>query len=199
MRRLLIISLFLLASPGDCLAQLFSRKDIAIHQGVMTFHNTSLNNSNNANGKISWVTEFDKHFYLSRFYSFNAGVGVGNFKNLDNRFAPFESSNFFRMNTGIVFHLPQSHTAHNLSPNAFNPFFKVAYNFDISDRHYEALGGNRLSSSLRLGIGFVIRINHYVGFMLESSHNQKVALDYRSFFQHTAGIVINLEAPYKPY
>jgi len=180
-------------------AQLFSKKDMAMHQGFMTFHNASLNNKSNTNKKTSWVTEVDKNLYLSRFSSVNSGIGLGNYKSLDSSFAPFESSNFMRLKVGLVLHLPQRYSVHNLSPRNFNPLVKIAYNFDFFDRHYESMGGNRVSSSLRLGLGFVAKINHYTGFIYEFSHNQRVAPDYRSYYQHTFGIIINLVEPYKPY
>lgn len=180
-------------------AQLFSKKDLAVHQGIMTFHNPSLNNKNNSNKRISWVTELDKHLYLTRFASFNAGVGMGNYRNLDDRFEAFESSDFFRVKAGLVLHLPQSYSLRDWSPNGFNPFIKAAYNFDIFSDHYQRVAGNKLSSSLRLGIGCVVRISHYAGIMYEFSHNQRVANDYRTFFQHNFGILINLQAPYTPY
>jgi hypothetical protein len=181
------------------MAQLFSKKDIAIHQGIMTFHNPVLNNKNNANTKASWVTELDKNLGLSRFSSLNAGLGLGNYKNLDNRFSPYESSNFFRLKLGLLLHLPQSYSPHDLSPNFFNPFIKVAYNFDFADQHFRNLGGNKISSSLRLGVGCVVRLNHYVGLMYEFSHNQRIAMDYRTFFQHTFGMIINMEEPARRY
>jgi hypothetical protein len=180
-------------------AQLFGRRDIGVHQGIMSFHNPSLNNKNNNNNKTSWVTEVDKNLYLSRFASFNAGLGIGNYKNLDDKFAKYESYSFYRIKAGLVLHLPQSYSPRDLTPNAFNPFLKAAYNFDISDQHFENRGGNRLIGSFRLGCGFVIRASHHLGIMYEFSHNQRLASDYRTFFQHNFGILINLEEPYKPY
>jgi hypothetical protein len=180
-------------------AQLYSKKDIAIHQGFMTFHNKSLNNKNNNNNKISWVTELDKNLFLTRFSSLNAGLGCGNYRNLDTATAPFTSSNFFRFKAGLVLHLPQSYTPHDLSPNAFNPFVKAAYNFDIMSNSYEKESGNRLSSSLRLGAGFIVSLSHHIGVMYEFSHNQRVARDYRTYYQHTFGVIINLVEPHKEF
>jgi hypothetical protein len=180
-------------------AQLYSKRDIAIHQGLMTFHNPVLNNKNNANRKSSWVSELDKNFFLSRFTSLNAGIGMGNYRNLDTSFAAFESSNFFRIKTGLILHLPQFYAHGHLSPRLFNPFIKAAYNFDIAGKKFEDLGGNRLNSSLRLGAGFVVSMTHHIGLIYEFSHNQRVSPDYRTFFQHTFGIIINMEEPYKEF
>jgi hypothetical protein len=180
-------------------AQLYSKKDIAIHQGFMTFHNASLNNKSNNNNKISWVSELDKNLYLTRFSSLNAGLGFGNYRNLDTMVAPFASSNFFRLKAGLVLHLPQFYTPHDLSPNAFNPFIKAAYNFDIFSDSYEKETKQKLSSSLRLGAGFVVSLSHHIGVMYEFSHNQRVARDYRTYYQHTFGIIINLVEPHKEF
>jgi hypothetical protein len=193
-----IFLLAILSIPG-AEAQLFSRKDLGIHQGIINFHSPILNNKNNNNKLSSWVTEVDKNFFLTRFASFNAGLGLGNYKNMDTRFLPFRNSNFFRMNTGLILHLPQFYSALDLSPNLINPYFKAAYNFDLLEKQPDIENFNRLSSSLRLGLGCIVKLNHYLGISYEASHNQRVAPDYRSFFQHTFGVIINLEAPAKPF
>ena len=180
-------------------AQLFSRHNLAVSQGMMTFHNPSLNNQSNTNKKVSWVTELDKHLYITRFASLNTGIGLGNYKSLDTLFKPYQSSNFFRIKAGLVLHPSQHFSYRNLSPKRFNPFIKVAYNVDVLDKNYESTQGHRIAGNLRLGVGFVIKLNHYAGLTYEFSHNQRVSPDYRSFFQHNFGLILNLDPPMKPY
>jgi hypothetical protein len=180
-------------------AQLFGRKDIGIRQGIINFHPDILNNSNNNNSKTSWVTEFDRHFVLTRMSSLNYGLGLGNYRNQDNRFETYENSNFFRVKFGLVLHLPQPYSSTNWSPKRFNPYLIAAYNMDILDYKYGVSNGSRLSSSIKFGGGLVYRLSHELGISYEFSHNSRVTEDYRTSFQHLFGIIINLDKAYTAY
>lgn len=178
---------------------MFGRKDLSLNRGIMRFDPPSLNNSVNSNGRRSRLFELDKNFYLKRRISFNTGIGLGNLENLDDRFQAFQSSQFFRLKLGFVLHQAQHYTPRNWSPKRFNPFIKVAYNLDLFDHNYSTINGSALGSSLRLGLGCVIKINHYIGFSYEFSHNQRVTKDYRTFYQNTLGLVINMDQIWLPY
>lgn len=174
-------------------AQLFGKQDLSIQTGVINFHAKSLNNSINSNHRLSRVTEIDKHIHLGRFISLNTGIGGGNIQNLDNRFTPHQSSAFFRLKMGLVLHLPQTYSSHNWSPKKFNPYFKVAYNIDRLDKTFKATEGKYTVSSVRFGIGMAFKINHYIGLLLESSHNQCFSSDFRTYFQNNIGIIVNMD------
>jgi hypothetical protein len=178
-------------------AQFFGRNNIGIHQGVILFNPSALNNSNNANNKNSWVNEFDKNFTLGTKTTFNSGIGFGNYQNPDNRFESYQSTNFLRIKIAMMIHLPQTINHYKTKPNLLNPYFKVGYNFDILNNYFLAVGNNRVNTNLRLGFGNAIRINHFVGLNYEFSYNQRVNPDYRTFFQHTFGLVFNLEEPFQ--
>lgn len=194
-----ILLLLLLIISTQTFAQLFGKKDISIQQGIMSFHPEILNNGNNSNTRLSWISEIDRNFMITRMSSFNYGIGLGDLRNPDTLFKPYEHSKFLRVKFGLVLHLPQFHTARNWSPKRINPYIKVGYNMDISDYNYGEKYSTRLNSSLKLGVGMVYRISHSLGLQFESSHNQRVSSDYRSFFQHNFGLIINLDLPYQEY
>ncbi len=196
--RLLFFISFVILNIGQVNAQLFGRNDLGLNVGIMTFHQASLNNSVNTNTRISRVTELDKRFVLGRKTSFETGLGYGTLENLDNRFSSNEHSKFLRIKLGLLLHLPQQYTPTNWSPRKFNPYFKVAYNFDFFDHTYTSVNGNSLGSSLKYGVGAVYRVSHYLGVFYEFSHNQRVTKDYRTFFQHNLGIIINMDQIYLP-
>jgi len=160
-------------------AQFFGRNNIGIHQGVILFNPSALNNPNNAKT------------------TFNTGIGFGNYQNPDNRFESYQSTNFLRLKIAMMIHLPQTITHYKTKPNLLNPYFKVGYNFDILNNYFLAVGNNRVNTNLRIGFGNAIRINHFVGLNYEFSYNQRVNPDYRTFFQHTFGLVFNLEEPFQ--
>jgi len=193
-----IFILFSIILINPLSAQLFGRKDIGLNTGIMTFHQASLNNSVNTNTRVSRVTELDKRFVLGRKTSFETGLGYGTLENLDNRFSSNQHSQFFRLKLGVLLHFPQLHTPTNWSPRKLNPYIKVAYNLDFFDRTYTSVNGSSLGSSLKWGAGAVYRLSHYVGVFYEFSHNQRVTKDYRTFYQHNLGILINMDQIYLP-
>ncbi len=195
----LLIFISVLFIQQEVKAQLFGKKDFSIQQGIMSFHPAVLNNESNLNNQLSWVSEIDRHFNLNRISSINYGLGLGDFRNPDTMFRPYEHGKFMRLKIGLVIHLPQYHTARNWSPKRINPYFKAAYNLDIADYNYGQKNGSRLIPSLRLGAGMIYRLNHYLGIVYEFSHNQRVNPDYRSFFQQNLGIILNFDLPYQPY
>jgi len=174
-------------------AQFFGYRSIGMQHGIILYSEPILKNTSNANNKISYVNELDKNFKMGKWVSFNGGIGFGNYQNPSNKFEKYQSSNFFRLKPALMFHLPQNISIYKVNPNLINPFFKIGYNFDIMDNTFRAIGYKRLNTSLKLGIGTVIRVNHYVGIYFESSLNQKVNIDYRTFFQHSLGVCINLD------
>ncbi|MCC6817323.1 MAG: hypothetical protein IT245_00305 [Bacteroidia bacterium] len=190
-RFILITLLILQLTPAH--GQLFGKNDIGLKFGIMTFHQKSLNNSANTNTRVSKLTEIDKRQILGRKTSFEYGIGYGSLQNLDNRFTTNQFSNFFRVKLGLIAHYPQQYTPTNWSPRPFNPYLKVAYNLDFFDKTYSEVNGKSLGSSLRLGIGFVVRLTHQFGLQYEFSHNQRVTKDYRTFYQHSIGLMINLD------
>lgn len=192
MRTLLLCSL-LVVSNQVLKAQLFGKQDISVQSGVINFHAKSLNNSVNSNYRLSRVTEVDKHIHLGRFASFCAGLGGGNLQNMDNRFTPHQSSQFFRVKLGLVLHLPQAYSSSNWSPKKLNPYFKVSYNIDRFDATYKEIEGRYTVSSVRMGLGAIIKVNHYVGVLLESSHNQCLSSDFRTYFQNNIGVIVNMD------
>lgn len=195
----LTLTIILLSVSSLAQAQLFGKKDLALQQGIMQFHPKSLNNQSNSNTKISWVTELDKHQNLSRVSNFNWGIGVGDLRNLDSSFKRFQNSSFFRFKAGFVFSLPQHYTPRNWSPKKFNPYFKVSYNIDLHDKAYKDVNASRISSSVRLGFGAVYKLNHNFGLIYEFSHNQRLSHDFRTYYQHNFGLIINFDLPYLPY
>ena len=180
-------------------AQIFGKKDLVLQQGIMQYHPHSLNNQSNSNHRISWVSELDKNLHLSRISSFNVGLGMGDLRNLDSNFSIFQSSGFFRFKAGMVFSLPQHYSPRNWSPNRFNPYIKIAYNLDVHDKTYAAVNNSRLASSVRFGIGGVYKINHHFGLLYEFSHNQRLSADFRTYYQHNFGLIVNFDIPYLPY
>lgn len=195
----LFITFILLVTSSIAQAQLFGKNDLALQQGIMQYHPKSLNNQSNSNSKISWVTELDKHQNISRISNFNWGIGVGDLRNLDSNFRTFANSSFFRFKAGLVFSLPQQYTPRNWSPRKFNPYFKVAYNIDLHDKPFKEINQTRVSSSVRLGFGAVYKLMHNFGLIYEFSHNQRLGADFRTFYQHNFGIIINFDLPYLPY
>jgi len=195
----LSITIILLSVSSLAQAQLFGKKDLALQQGILQFHPKSLNNQSNSNSKISWVTELDKHQNLSRISNFNWGIGVGDLRNLDSNFRSFQNSSFLRFKAGLVFSLPQHYTPRNWSPKKFNPYFKVSYNLDFHNKAYKDVNMSRISSSLRLGFGAVYKISHNFGLIYEISHNQILNADFRTYYQHNFGLIINFDTPYLPY
>lgn len=198
MRPLLLIIALLAINP-DLKAQIFGKKDFSIQQSWSSFHPAILNNQSNSNQKLSRAIEIDRNFNFARFSSLNYGVGLGDLRNPDTLFLPYEHSRFMRIQFGLVLHLPQRHTARNWSPNRINPYLKAGYMLDIADYRYGEVTGSRLSSAFKLGAGMVVRLSHTVGILYEFSHNQRVTADYRSFFQHKFGLIINMDTPYKLY
>lgn len=197
MRKHLAIALALLAGT-QLKAQLFGKNDIGLNVGLLTFHQRSLNNSVNTNTRVSKVTEVDKRWTLGRKTSFEGGLGYGILENLDNRFTGNDNSRFFRVKMGLILHYPQHYSPTNWSPRKLNPYLKVAYNFDFFDHTYVAVNGKSLGSSLKLGIGAVYKLSHYIGVFYEFSHNQRVTKDYRTFYQQNLGIIINMDQIYLP-
>lgn len=196
MRTYFIIAICaLIITPAK--AQFFGKKSVGLHQGVILFNEPLLNNRNNANNKASWVTEFDKTRSInhSRFFSINYGLGIGNYKNPDNRFESYQSSTFYRAKFSLVAHLPYmggacSHCSHI---NRFTPFLNIGYNVDLLNNTFKAIGNNRVNANLRLGGGGVVKLTEYVGFMYGLTLNQRINVDYRTFFQHNFGIIVNLD------
>lgn len=192
MRKVIFISI-LFFSCSSLFAQLFGRKDISIQIGYMNFHASSLNNTISTNNRISKVTEVDKHLVLGRLLSFDLGAGLGSIRNMDTRFESFDASNFFRIKSGFIFHLPQQHSPTNWSPKGFNPYVRTSYNLDIHDNYFKQVNGGRVTGSVRLGFGFVVKLKHSLGVLYEFSHNQKFGTDNRTFFQQNIGLVINMD------
>lgn len=191
MKQLLtIISLFVYLQSN---AQLFGTKDLSIQLGYLNFHAKSLNNSANSNYKISRVTELDKNIKIRRMASLNTGFGIGILQNLDNRFTENQSSKFYRIKVGLVFHSGQHITPNNWSPKRVNPYVKIAYNIDLFDKTYSTVNGSALGSSLRLGFGAVIKLSHRFGLVYEFSHNQRITQDYRTYYQQNIGLVLNMD------
>ncbi len=197
MKKVLIVILIL--ANSNLKAQYFGSNHIGFHQGIIIFNQAILDNRNNANNKISFISELDKNWKLGKKTSFHSGLGFGNYQNPDNRFEAYQSTNFFRLKMGLMFHLPQILTPRKQAPNLLNPFFKVAYNFDILDRNFRAIGKQKINSNLRLSIGNTVRINHFLGIYTEASLNQRVNIDYRTFFQYNIGLIINLDPPLYQY
>lgn len=179
-------------------AQLFGKNDIGLKLGIMTFHQKSLNNSVNTNTRVSKVTEVDKRIVIGRKTSFQYGLGFGNLQNLDNRFTPNQTSNFFRMKLGLLAHLPQLYSHENWSPRPFNPYLSVSYNLDVFDKTYREINDKPMGNSVKLGVGFVFRLSHHVGVLYEFSHNQRVTKDYRTFYQHSIGLMFNMDQVWLP-
>lgn len=174
-------------------AQFFGRKSIGIQQGAIFFNESFLNNKNNANNKTSWVTEVDKNLYISRFSSFNMGFGLGNYKNPDNRFEPYQSTNFFRFKFALVLHLPNVMDYDDVTKQKLvAPFFNIGYNFDVLNNTFKAIGSNRVNTNLKIGGGMVVKVRRHFGLMYSLSLNQRVNVDYRTFFQHNIGMVVRL-------
>lgn len=192
MRQVIFIALIVFTGI-DLKAQLFGKNDLSVQYGTMNFHAKSLNNSANSNRRLSHVTELDKHLHLGKFASINTGLGIGTLQNLDNRFKQHESSQFMRLKLGLVLHLPQAYSPHNWSPKLINPYFKVAYNIDIFNHLYKATEGRSMGNSVRFGLGFIYKINHTTGIVFETSHNQCLSSDFRTYYQHNIGLVINMD------
>lgn len=176
-------------------AQFFGRKSLVVSQGAIFFNAPSLNNKNNANNKTSWISEIDKNLYLSRFASFNLGGGVGNYKNPDDRFESYQSTNFYRFKFALMVHLPSLDkcTQCTPKPNLVSPFLMVGYNFDLLSKTFKAIGDERVSSNMKVGGGAIVRVSNQVGVKYEFTLNQRINSDYRTFYQHSLGMVINLE------
>jgi len=173
--------------------QFFGRKSIGIQQGAIFFNEAFLNNKNNANNKTSWVTEVDKNLYISRFSSFNMGFGLGNYKNPDNRFEPYQSNNFFRFKFALVLHLPNVMDYEDVEQKRLlSPFFNIGYNFDILNNTFKAIGSNRVNTNLKIGGGLIIKMMRDFGLMYSLTLNQRVNVDYRTFFQHNVGMLVRL-------
>ncbi len=197
MRNFVIIGLCLLFSLHTK-AQFFGRKSIGIQQGAIFFNESFLNNKNNANNKTSWVTEVDKNLYISRFSSFNMGFGLGNYKNPDNRFEPFQSTNFFRLKFALVLHLPNVMDYDDVEQKRLlSPFFNIGYNFDVLNNTFKAIGSNRVNTNLKIGGGVVVKVMKDFGLMYNLTLNQRVNVDYRTFFQQNIGMLVRL-SPSKP-
>lgn len=194
--RATLLLILLSAYSHHLSAQLYGKKDLLLSQGVMNFNYHFLKNKSNTNNRLSWVTELDRHLNISRLSSMQYGIGLGNHRNADTLFRPYDNNNFFRIKLGLLLHLPQKHTAVNWSPNPFNPFVKLAYNFDIMGKAYKETTGSGLSSSVKIALGSVIKLNHCWGIYTEISHNQRVSQDYRTFVQYNLGIMYNLDKPY---
>ncbi len=176
-----------------CKAQFFGRKSIAVQQGAIFFNEPFLNNKNNANNKTSWVTEVDKNLYISRFSSFNIGFGLGNYKNPDNRFESFQSSNFYRLKFAFVLHLPNVKNCKRCKDlRIVNPYFNIGYNFDILNNTFKAIGNNRVNTNLKIGGGVVVKIMKDMGLIYGLTLNQRLNVDYRTFFQHNVGLLVRL-------
>lgn len=180
-------------------AQYFGKNDLGLSAGFIRFDASSLNNKDNSNGRRSRLFEVDKHFSLKRRISLNTGLGLGNIENLDKRFNAWQSSDFFRVKIGVMLHGRQNYGPRNWSPRRFNPFVKIGYNIDFFDHTYQVVNGNRLGNSVRMGLGAVIKINHYMGLTYEFSHNQRLISDYRTYFQHNIGLIINMDQIYVAY
>lgn len=177
-------------------AQFFGKKSIGIQQGAIFFNESFLNNKNNANTKTSWVTELDKNLYLSRFSSFNLGFGLGNYKNPDNRFEPYQSTNFFRIKMALVLHLPNIKNCKDCNDlRLVQPYFNIGYNFDLLNNTFKAIGNNRMNANLKIGGGVVVKIMKDVGLIYGLTLNQRVNVDYRTFFQHNFGLLVRLASP----
>lgn len=177
-------------------AQFFGKKSIGVQQGAIFFNESFLNNKNNANNKTSWVTELDKNLYLSRFSSFNLGFGLGNYKNPDNRFEPYQSSNFFRLKMALVLHLPNIKNCKDCDDlRLVQPYFNIGYNFDLLNNTFKAIGNNRMNANLKIGGGVVVKIMKDVGLIYGLTLNQRVNVDYRTFFQHNFGLLVRLASP----
>ncbi len=189
MRKIFFIATLLVFSM-ETKAQFFGRKSVGISQGAVFFNASSLNNKNNANNKTSWISEFDRFGHISRFWSFNVGGGVGNYKNPDNRFETYQSTDFYRLKIGLFLHLPsQSDT----KPRLVNPFLLVGYNFDLLNKTFKAIGDNRVNVNMKVGGGLNGRISEHVGCFYMFTLNQRLNPDYRTYYQHNIGMLVNLE------
>jgi hypothetical protein len=194
LKRVLLTYCLLIAIVSQ--AQLFGKKDLGLSFGGLNFHSKALNNSVNTNYRVSKITEVDKHVKIKRLSSLELGFGFGTLENLDNRFSAFESSQFFRIKTALLFHLDQRHNPSNWSPKRVNPYIKVGYNLDWFDYKFKNINERSLGSSMALGVGLVIKINHAVGLRYEFTHNQRITEDYRTYFQNSLGLIINLDQAY---
>ncbi len=174
-------------------AQFFGRKSIGVHQGIMLFNESALNNKTNANRKASWVTEVDRNAYISKYASFNYGLGLGNYKNPDKRFEPYQSSNFFRVKFALQIHFPNIGDCKDCeNVRRVNPYFIIGYNFDLLSSNFKAIGNNRVNANLKIGGGLVVKLNNNLGLQYGLTLNQRINEDYRTFFQHNVGLIVRL-------
>ncbi|MES2617997.1 MAG: hypothetical protein V4613_08960 [Bacteroidota bacterium] len=198
MRKYLLIAL-ITGITTQANAQFFGNKSVGVYQGLILFNEPILNNRNNSNNKTSWITEIDKTRSIneSRYFSINYGLGIGNYKNPDNRFETYQSSTFYRAKFALMMHLPYaggacSHCSHI---NLFTPFLSVGYNLDLLNNTFKAVGNNRVNANLRIGGGGVVKLGQYFGLMYGLTLNQRINVDYRTFFQHNFGVIVNLDLP----
>lgn len=170
-------------------AQWFGQKSLGISQGLIVFDAPVLNNRNNANDRKSWISEIEYFRTISRFWTFNTGAGVGNYKNPDNRFETYQSTNFYRFKFGLMLHLPSGGDKFR----RVNPFLTVGYNFDLLNNTFKAIGDNRVNVNMKVGGGLAVKIKGPVGAFYTFTLNQRVNPDYRTFFQHQFGVLVALE------
>lgn len=182
----------LLIAPHKISAQLFGPKNISIQGGVINFNSAILNNSKNSGLRPSYFTELNRYPKLGKKISLNYGIGAGTLNNPDNRFSEHQNLSFLRLKLGLV--LNRKMRVEGMERLDFttlksNPYLTVAYNLDIFDKNYTSINPGPLGSSLKLGAGYIHKINSWCGVMAEVSHNQRITLDYRTYFQFGFGLI----------
>jgi hypothetical protein len=78
-----------------------------------------------------------------------------------------------------------------------SPFFNIGYNFDVLNNTFKAIGSNRVNTNLKIGGGVVVKVMKDFGLLYSLTLNQRVNVDYRTFFQHNIGMLVRL-SPSKP-
>jgi len=187
-----LILLFVLLISIPTQGQIIASKSISIQAAVLDFSSKWLNNPGENNKRLSSMSQIEFSAPLSRYFSPYIGLGLGHMKNLAPEYLKETGSDFTRLSFGIILNPNNGFFFLSDKPKTIEPYALIGYQFDWIEQNKE-VGYKSSVGSMGFGAGCWISIAPQLNIGYRYTLNQKLGQDYRSFNQHTFGVLIGLE------
>lgn len=186
----LLFVLFCLLLSGMSNGQIIRNRYIAIQGGAIDFSTRWLKNPQPQNHRISAFSCIEYGYPISDFFTVYSNISLGHLKNMGADFQSEIGSDFFRIGLGLLLNPNNGKFFLNNRSKMIEPYGIIGYNFDIINQN--PAGFNRTIGSVCFGAGFWTPIADKLCVGYRYSINQRLAQDYRTFNQHTIGMLISL-------
>lgn len=172
--------------------QVIAKRGLSIQGAVLDFSSKWLNNPGPNNKRLSFMSMIEFSAPLSPYFSPYVGLGLGHLKNLAPEYLKEIGSDFTRLSFGIILNPNNGHFFLNDRHKTIEPYALIGYQFDWIEQNKET-GYRNSVGSMGFGAGFWISVASQLNIGYRYTLNQKLGQDYRSFNQHTFGLLIGLE------